>query len=335
MTKQLLGPVARARAYVDKIPGAVSGAGGHARTFAVARALITGFCLSESDALRLLVEYNARCSPPWSENELGHKIRSALTTPSDKPRGWLLGDGCLIPAARSTVSRPCQAQRIDPATATENYLKGFRAGECELWEASPIRPPDDWRADGIALVSALYLPGEQINFVTDYLESSGKARPVGNGQTFERDELIVHWRKAGMPRSDAGGWLRMNPVDGHGIADANITAFRFALLECDCVPLDLQLSLFARLPLPVACILTSGGKSLHAWIKVDAPDVDEYRRIAARMLALLARFGVDSKNKNPSRLSRLPGVQRGIGKEGDGRQRLLYLDPDPVQRKIL
>jgi len=138
-----------------------------------------------------------------------------------------------------------------------------------------------------------------------------------------------------MPRRDAGGWLRMNPVDGQGVADANVTAFRYALLECDQVPLDLRLSLFAHLTLPVAAILTSGGQSVHAWIKVDAPDVDEYRRIVEQMFALLARFGVDSKNKNPSRLSRLPGVQRIIGAQGDGRQRLLYLDPDPVKRRIL
>jgi len=319
---------------VDKIAGAVSGAGGHDQTFAVTCALVHGFALSEADALRLLAQYNARCSPPWSERELLHKIQSAISTPSNKPRGWLLGDRRPLPD-RSPVALPRPAQRIDPATATENYLKGFRADECDLWEASPIRPPDNWQTDATVLVSALYRPGEQVNVVTEYLEKDGKARPVGNGQTLERDALIAHWRGAGLPRSDAGGWLRMNPVDGHGIGDANITAFRFALLECDCVPLDLQLSLFAHLSLPVACILTSGGKSAHSWIKVDAPDLDEYRRIVARMLALLAKFGVDGKNRNPSRLSRLPGVQRTIGAEGDGRQRLFYLDSDPVQRRIL
>lgn len=332
MTRQLVDSLARARAYVDKIPGAVSGAGGHDQTFTVARALVTGFCLSEGDAMRLLLEYNTRCSPPWSEQELRHKLESASSTPSNKPRGWLLGDRRLLPAVRPPVARP--AQRIDPATAVENFLKGFRADECEVWEASPIRPPDDWQTDAAALVSALYRPGEQINVVTEYLEKDGKARPVGDGLTIERDEFLRRFSRAA-PASKAGAWLRMNPTDGRGIGDVNVTVFRFALLECDNVPLDLQLSLFARLPLPLACILTSGGKSLHAWVKVDAPDVNEYRRIVARMLALLARFGVDGKNKNPSRLSRLPGVQRTIGMEGDGRQRLLYLDPDPIQRKIL
>jgi len=127
----------------------------------------------------------------------------------------------------------------------------------------------------------------------------------------------------------------MNPVDGAGVTDSNVTAYRFALVECDSSPLDLQLSFFAKLALPVAAILASGGRSLHAWVKVDAQTAAEYQATVARLLALLARFGVDGKNKNPSRLSRLPGVMRTIGATGDGRQRLLYLNPAPQQKPIL
>jgi hypothetical protein len=68
---------------------------------------------------------------------------------------------------------------------------------------------------------------------------------------------------------------------------------------------------------------------------VDARDAVEYRAIVARMLELLARFGIDGKNKNPSRLSRLPGARREIGAAGDGVQRLLYLNPNPGERGIL
>jgi len=97
----------------------------------------------------------------------------------------------------------------------------------------------------------------------------------------------------------------------------------------------LQLSLLAKLPLPIAVILTSGGRSVHAWVRVDAATLDEYRHDVSWMLALLARFGVDDKNKNPSRMSRLPGVARSIGAAGDGHQRLLYLNPQPAQKAIL
>jgi regulatory protein RepA len=133
-----------------------------------------------------------------------------------------------------------------------------------------------------------------------------------------------------MPRSEAGGWLRMNPLDGLGVADANVTAFRFALIECDGIPFELQMPLLAKLPLPIAVILGSGGRSLHAWVKIDASNADEFRRDVARMLALLAKLGVDT-----ARLSRLPGVVRRIGADGDGRQRLFYLNPQPKQKAIL
>ena len=219
-------------------------------------------------------------------------------------------------------------------------LKGFRCDEAELFGASPVRPSDDPKFDGAVLIDGLYSPGELVNFVTEYVEATEKsgevkARPVGIGITLERDVVLARFRDGGSDSNKGGAWLRMNPVDGLGIADVNVTAFRFALLESDELPLDLQLSVFAKLPLPVAALLGSGGRSVHAWVKVDARDADEYRAIVDRMLAILARFGVDGKNKNPSRLSRLPGARRSIGAVDDGVQRLLYLNPQPAGRSIL
>lgn len=329
----------RARAYLSAIPGAVAGQGGHNQTFSAACALVNGFTLSEGDALQLLREWNATCQPPWTERELEHKVRSAMATHHDRPYGHLLGAGHTPRHPTPSATRRKPQPTIDPVNAVENFLKGFRAEEVQLWETSPIRPLDNWQLDGITLLEALYLPGELINFVTDYKEDrqkdgSVKARPDGRGETWERNALVDHWRANGMPLSDAGGWLRMNPVDGNGVTDDNVTAFRYALLESDALPLDLQLSLFCRLPLPVAAIFTSGGKSLHSWICVDAKDGAEYRDIVSRVLAPLARFGIDGKNKNPARLSRLPGVQRRFGAHDDGRQRLLYLNPQPEQRRV-
>lgn len=68
---------ARARKYVLGVPGAVSGQGGHGRTFQVAQACRRGFGLSEEDSLEILREYNERCEPRWNEHELRHKIDSA------------------------------------------------------------------------------------------------------------------------------------------------------------------------------------------------------------------------------------------------------------------
>jgi hypothetical protein len=57
----------RARKYVEKMPPAISGNGGHDALFAVACVLIHGFDLPEPEAWLILCEYNAGCQPPWSE----------------------------------------------------------------------------------------------------------------------------------------------------------------------------------------------------------------------------------------------------------------------------
>lgn len=81
--------VRRARAYLEKIPGAVAGSGGHTATYHAVCTAMFGFDLNESETLQLITEYNLRCDPPWSERELAHKIASAAKS-SSRPRGYLL-----------------------------------------------------------------------------------------------------------------------------------------------------------------------------------------------------------------------------------------------------
>jgi len=80
----------KARRYVDRVPAAVSGEGGHSVTYSVAVALTRGFVLSEDDAYDALSRYNDRCLPRWSERDLKYKLRSAVTN-SKKPWGYKLG----------------------------------------------------------------------------------------------------------------------------------------------------------------------------------------------------------------------------------------------------
>lgn len=67
----------RAQAYLKKTPGAVSGESGHNTTYRVACKLVHGFQLSDSDAMRLMADWNSKCQPPWTEAELEHKISDA------------------------------------------------------------------------------------------------------------------------------------------------------------------------------------------------------------------------------------------------------------------
>lgn len=329
--------------YVMKIPPAIEGQNGSGVTFYLACQLVNGFGLDESEALHWLKQYNAVCQPEWSDKELLHKVRSAAKANHKKARGHLAGgNGTFEKSDLAIPPRPLEPKpKIDPATAMEVWLNGFRCSEEDLCEVSPIKPSDDFTHDGVALISHLFKAGEIVNFVTDYkmvtrkTDGKVKANPGSCGASVERDSLIEKWSSNGMPKSDAGGWIRMNPVDGEGVDDANVTAFRFVLLEWDGIPLELQMAFLARAPLPIAVILTSGGASLHAWVKVDAPDREAYEAEFLKLRDVLLNFGMDRKNKNPSRLSRLVGVTRKVGANCDGRQRIIYLNPAPEQKAIL
>jgi hypothetical protein len=71
-------------------PPAISGQRGHDTTFRAACILVHGFALDHASALTLLMEWNANCSPPWSDCDLERKIGEAGKAQGTKPRGYLL-----------------------------------------------------------------------------------------------------------------------------------------------------------------------------------------------------------------------------------------------------
>ena len=80
----------RAIAYLDKLPPAISGQGGHNAAYNAARVLAHDFALPKDRALALLLEhYNPRCEPPWTEWELRHKVEDAVAKPHERSFGHL------------------------------------------------------------------------------------------------------------------------------------------------------------------------------------------------------------------------------------------------------
>jgi hypothetical protein len=121
--------VERAKAYLAKMPPAISGKGGHNQTLEAARVVVRGFDLGPEVGYQLLRDhYNPRCQPEWSEKELRHKCDEADTVAFDKPRGWLLKDDRSSSAAqgasvgsvgrRTNTSDTLQPPRKIPAYRT-------------------------------------------------------------------------------------------------------------------------------------------------------------------------------------------------------------------------
>jgi hypothetical protein len=84
------GTEARAVRYLAKCKAAVSGQGGHAKSFFAARAVVWGFDLGAEVGFRLLKEhFNPRCNPKWSDKDLWHKCQAADRLPYKHPRDYL------------------------------------------------------------------------------------------------------------------------------------------------------------------------------------------------------------------------------------------------------
>ncbi len=124
----------RAAAYLDRIPPAISGSGGHSQTYTAATAMVHGFGLDAETAFRLLADrYNPRCDPPWTEKELRHKVTDAASKPHDKPLGWLRDTGPVEasdvdlsgfdPERRRDDAQRATSQRVpDPGPFPEHLL---------------------------------------------------------------------------------------------------------------------------------------------------------------------------------------------------------------------
>jgi RecA-family ATPase len=175
----------------------------------------------------------------------------------------------------------------------------------------------------ITYLRARFEPGEYIGYVTSVYEDSetGKLSPTRGNYDRTAGQIIDLLEKCGGdigsvlgdadPR--AGAWIRVNPLDGKGIKDENVTSYRYVLIESDSLPIEQQNALMHDLELPIVTLTYTGGKSLHAIVKVDASSREEYRQRVAYLFDICEKNGlrIDRSCKNPSRLTRLPGFRRG------------------------
>jgi len=166
-------------------------------------------------------------------------------------------------------------------------------------------------------LDAVFEPDDLVNVVMTSYNKGGKWSPQGNGVSRTADQLREALaacggdigRVLGDYKKEAGAWVRINPVDASG----SIADYRYCLIESDALPIDDQYRILQALELPIASLVHSGGSSLHAIVRVDAADRKQYDERVRSIVKACADNGlaVDTANKSPSRLTRLPGVQRG------------------------
>ena len=180
--------------------------------------------------------------------------------------------------------------------------------------------PWDPAAQLIDYLRALFEPSDHVAYVTESFLDKDRRRPTKGCWDRTAEQLIAELQACGEDLGSVlgdydpavGAWICFNPVDGQGRRDANITEYRYALVESDEQDIDRQAAILHQMQLPLAALVYSGKKSLHAIVKVDAPDSAEYRKRVDYLYEVCRKNGlqIDQQNRNPSRLSRMPGILR-------------------------
>ena len=209
------------------------------------------------------------------------------------------------------------------------YEKGAPMGVVDrAWlENREVEEPEEWdpASQLIRYLKLLFNKDEYVGYVTRSFEKDGRRMPTKGCWDRTAGALIERLQSCGGDLGgvlgdydpETGAWIRFNPLDGNGVKDSNVTAFRFALIESDNMELGEQNALIRELELPVACLVYSGGRSLHAIVHIDASSYEEYRRRVDYLHAVCKKNGLetDTSARNPSRLSRMPGAVRGGRKQ--------------------
>ncbi len=170
-------------------------------------------------------------------------------------------------------------------------------------------------------LNVLFKGDEYVGYtVESFKDEDGKWKPYGGVFSRTASELLASLDRypndlgatIGDWKEEGGAWLRINALDGTGSGNANVTSYRYALVESDTTPLDDQKRILLQYELPIATLTYSAGKSLHAIVRIDASSLGEYKERVAFLYSFLEGkgFAIDGQNSNPSRLSRLPGATR-------------------------
>lgn len=215
--------------------------------------------------------------------------------------------------------------RVAPASGVEGRVVDPHWLDVPELAIPPADAPWDPAAQLIAYLRALFEPSDHVAYVTESFMDKDKRRPTKGCWDRTAEQLIKELQACGGDLGrvlgdydpEVGAWICFNPVDGQGRRDANITEYRYALVESDENDLDRQAAIIHQMELPLAALVYSGGKSVHAIVKVDASDYSEYRKRVDYLYNTCRKNGlqIDQQNRNPSRLSRMPGILRNGQKQ--------------------
>lgn len=180
----------------------------------------------------------------------------------------------------------------------------------------------------------MYEPGEKLYVTTKLRSKEGYILEAGSREALET------LRRISIENSE-GVWYLPNPITGQRMKNQNgglsyrcgaaVSAFKYIAFESDTVrPAD-WLKFIVKLPIPIAAIFETGGKSVHTLVKVMVSTLAEWKECAELLKNHITPYGADPAMFQIQQTCRLPGCLRG---KGGKEQRLLYLNPNPSYTSI-
>lgn len=262
---------------------------------------------------------------------------------------------CVLPGV--PVGRRERAAELD-----EGLARGIAGRVSEVIDGdwlrgrSAVRVPGDRGQWGELLLRCLYPAGSRVLVFTRFRSQGDFMYVVGDGvYRLGRRPGVDPVRCGRLPAGgEEGVWFLTAPVSGDWVANPNkrdagghvlpgrrhvgcCVGFPYLVLESDVLDADVWLRILVQLWDPVVAVYTSGGKSVHALVRVGARTPEEFNVVRGDVIRRLSVVGADAAAVTPVRLSRLPGCLRygsrgadGVYRGYDGGprvQELLYLNP--------
>ena len=261
--------------------------------------------------------HDGECAAKWESfgRYTGKLVTGATITQMAKENGWTSkhkfeNNEALSFDSMVLATTPEQYQVVD-----KNWIE---ESDVHIPKSYPL---EQRKQDIVTYLTTLFEPEEYVGYVVNtFALPDGKQSPTMGNYSRTVQQIIDGINGTtqlenvfGSFNKEMGAWIRFNPIDGKGVKNDNVTAFRYMLLESDNMSLGKQKAILEQLELPIAAMVFSGGKSIHAIVKVDAYSYEEYRKRVDFIYSIAQKNGFkpDKKNRNPSRLSRMPGVMRG------------------------
>lgn len=263
--------------------------------------------------------HNGECEKKWqSFNGSATPVTAGTIVQMAKDNGWYW----------SKDSDEGHELEWDDYIGGKNVKEDFVVIDKNWIEGQEIEIPEEWdpAKQIIKYLETLFEADDNVGYVTEsWQNEDGKYLPSKGAYDRTASELIKELNKykdnigaaLGDYNHEAGAWIRFNPLDGKGVKNDNVTEYRYALVESDSTDINRQNAIIRELELPVAALVYSGKKSLHAIVRIDAPDYNEYKKRVDFLYSICQKNGlnIDRQNRNPSRLSRMPGVMRNGKKQ--------------------